>query len=120
MKITRERLIQIIKEELTDQDLAVNGYRAPEEQQPEQPVESEPETYELTLQGKGAYVTGKYINTVEPAGPPGYHATVGDVADRVGEDTIIKVKAGDLREMFLLVAKAERDYLRQFKSRAIS
>jgi hypothetical protein len=111
MKITRERLIQIIKEELTDQDLAVPGYRAPEEQQPAQP---EPEMYELTLQGKGAYVTGKQINTVEPAGPSGYHATAGDVADRVGEDTIIKVKAGDLRKMFLLVAEAERDYLKQF------
>ena len=115
MKITRERLIQIIKEELTDQYLAVPDYRAPEEQQPEEPVESEPETYVLTLRGEGAYVSGREVNTIDPAGPSGYHGTVGDVADRVGEDTIIKVKAGELRKMFLLVAKDQRDYLKQFR-----
>lgn len=102
MKITRERLIQIIKEELTDQDLAVPDYQPPEEPQPEPESEIDDESYELRydIKAQRAYLSGPGYQTVDPVGPEGFHDVPRHLVSMGQGNAVIQVKALDLQKMF--------------------
>ena len=121
MKITRERLIQIIKEELTDQDLAVPGYQPPEEQQPErlpQPERADPDApyvIRYDVNSKAAQLEGPNIQKSSLVEPSDIHDIPRHLVSLGKNKAIIQITAFELKNMLEDMIEAHSDSQRNLR-----
>jgi len=110
MKITRERLIQIIKEELTDQDLAGPDYQPPEEPQPDAPY-----VIRYDVNSKAAQLEGPNIQKASLVEPSDIHDIPRHLVSMGKNKAIIQITAFELKNMLEDMIEAHSDSQRNLR-----